>query len=230
MTSHNHSDSSTTGSESPVRKPVATSGGGEFAHNPGKVVPDWVPSNIDWALHHPDEDLQRIAETFMYAKSEIILSEAYSAKVHELLRGSSPVGLEVPDFREFDPSRRISRSESLGELQSIAARFAEEDAEFLPGVMHYLWIERSVERLSDRYDHEDDIEGLLEGALKALNNAPHAYRVVRAWLSFKIRGHPDSWIDVQKLISDHPGLLKVGLQEMMETGFVPPPWLTTAMP
>lgn len=194
--------------------------------------PDWLNKTIAAKLLHRDEEVREAAKSRAYLAACEIVENSFYKKLAELAPRKFPRGVEFPGEYQLKFSCVVNApylAMSRWELDKLGCESAVKQADAVGKFAIDDWASEAVEP----YLHFDvripEIESMLKSALKELNDAQSAERCVMAWLMAGRRGKPPSWRDLDMLVRENPDLIKVGAQEAFNRGFVPPPWLTTAV-
>ena len=189
--------------------------------------PAWVSKETFDSLRDPDETLRSLAQTIVSCTAESIFYRAYKSKLLDLVPPRLPVGLSFnvkrpkfePPFFPFLTRREI-------EQQGAVAAVLEADWNVKRASIG--WIHETADELCEVYYTAPwAMEATLKDALAELNDVESTYKCVVLCLS--IKAEPPTWREVAGLIEAYPELPKFGFAKAVEAGFVPPPWVTSAM-
>lgn len=182
------------------------------------------------SVESAESEERELAEKEAVEKNEMAYRSAYPKHLNQLVRSRIPDGIEFPGDEWYDgPIPRSFQGWAEDDIEYFAIDKALSEADLIANNLIRISMEEQRRSICDVLDVECDlVESMLLHALWELG-ANTASICVEVWLGFQVHHLPRSWSDLSELITKNPELSEIGPQEMMERGFIPPPWVTAEM-
>ena len=196
--------------------------------------PGWLSPRTAADLLHSDKEVREAAKRQAFLEACNIVRDSLFKRMVQLVSPTFPRGVYFPGWRfdldgtfcENSPYLTMNRRalERLGEALAEKSVASEESDAIVGWAIDVAKLYRGFRARGG------EIELMLLSALQELNDASIAENCARVWLNL-VDGNklPPSWRAVHELFCAHPELLEFRLEEMLNRGFIPPPWVTVAM-